>query len=207
MDRTKEDDGVKPLVLQAATKEVIFFNEEPLPISPVTFQMEGSIVVCKEKEEEEEEETTPINNNENDNESSLVKQIDSLNNQNIRQNIKNSKSKKKVKIKKQVRFPENIIKDYSLPPKKGWIPGFYSTNDLVDAYIKSCQQHKCRQLVKLMPQLKALQDLDCSNGEKVNVLNLKSKTFFVYNKDIYYKVMINFNFNKMKNWIAVKWKH
>jgi hypothetical protein len=82
------------------------------------------------------------------------------------------------KVKKRVTFPddEKIIKDYSEPPKRGWMPGMYSTSDLLTAYLKSCDRHKCKPLNKLMPQLKALQDLDCANGEKVNVLNLKSKS-------------------------------
>ena len=86
------------------------------------------------------------------------------------------KSKEKVKAKKSVKFPddEKIIKDYSEPPKRGWIPGSYSTYDLLDAYSKSCERHKCKPLNRLTLQLKALQDLDCANGEKVNVLNLKS---------------------------------
>lgn len=79
--------------------------------------------------------------------------------------------------KKSVKFPddEKIIKDYSEAPKRGWIPGKHSTNDLLDAYIRSCDRHKSKSLSKLMPQLKALQDLDCANGEKVNVLNLKNE--------------------------------
>ncbi len=81
------------------------------------------------------------------------------------------------KIKKKVTFPEDdkIIKDYSDPPKNGWIPGTFSTVDLLEAYLKSCDRHKCKPLNKLIPHLKALQDLDCANGEKVNVLNLKSE--------------------------------
>jgi protein phosphatase 1 regulatory subunit 37 len=81
--------------------------------------------------------------------------------------------------RKTVRFPddEKIIKDYSEPPKHGWIPGLHSTSDLLEAYLKSCQSHKTKTLAKLIPQLKALQDLECSNGEKVNVLNLKSERF------------------------------
>lgn len=81
-----------------------------------------------------------------------------------------------MKHKKFVRFPEDdkIIKDYSEAPKRGWMPGKHSTNDLLDAYIRSCDRHKSKPLSKLMQQLKALQDLDCVNGEKVNVLNLKS---------------------------------
>lgn len=85
--------------------------------------------------------------------------------------------KKPKKIKKKVSFPENVIKDYSDPPRLGWIPGSYPTSDLVEAYMKSCEIHKCKSLGKLVQQLKALQDIDCSNGEKVNVLNLKSKLF------------------------------
>lgn len=83
---------------------------------------------------------------------------------------------KKNRSKKKVTFPddEKIIKDYSEPPKRGWQPGSFSTSDLLDAYVKSCERHKCKPLNKLTHQLKALQDLDCSNGEKVNVLNLKS---------------------------------
>ena len=81
-----------------------------------------------------------------------------------------------TRLKKKVTFPEDekIIKDYSEPPKRGWAPGMFSTTDLLTAYLKSCDRHKCKPLNKLMPQLKALQDLDCANGEKVNVLNLKS---------------------------------
>lgn len=84
----------------------------------------------------------------------------------------------KPKVKKKVRFPEDdkIIKDYSEAPKRGWQPGSYPTSDLLDAYVKSCERHKCKPLAKLLPHLKALQDLDCTNGEKVNVLNLKSKS-------------------------------
>jgi hypothetical protein len=92
-----------------------------------------------------------------------------------------SPAKKLNRVKKKVKFPddEKIIHGYSNPPKTGWMPGVYSTSDLLDAYIRSCDRHKCKTLPKLMPQLKALQDLDCANGEKVNVLNLKSKgTFF-----------------------------
>ena len=82
-----------------------------------------------------------------------------------------------TKSKKKVTFPEDgkIIKDYSEPPKRGWTPGLHSTSDLFPAYLRSCERHKCKPLNKLLPQLKALQDLDCANGEKVNVLNLKSK--------------------------------
>ena len=82
-----------------------------------------------------------------------------------------------AKVKKKVTFPEDekIIKDYSEPPKRGWTPGLYSTSDLLHSYLRSCDRHKCKPLNRLMPQLKALQDLDCANGEKVNVLNLKSK--------------------------------
>ncbi len=81
-----------------------------------------------------------------------------------------------TKVKKKVTFPEDgkIIKDYSEPPKRGWMPGLYSTSDLFPSYLRSCERHRCKPLNKLMPQLKALQDLDCANGEKVNVLNLKS---------------------------------
>lgn len=79
--------------------------------------------------------------------------------------------------KKQVKFPEDkkIIKDYSEAPKTGWIPGRYSTNDLFESYLKSCDRHKTRPLNRLIPQLKALQEIECLNGEKVNVLNLKSR--------------------------------
>ena len=84
----------------------------------------------------------------------------------------------KPKVKKKVRFPEDdkIIKDFSEAPKRGWQPGSYPTSDLLDAYVKSCERHKCKPLTKLLPHLKALQDLDCTNGEKVNVLNLKSES-------------------------------
>lgn len=82
-----------------------------------------------------------------------------------------SKSKKK----KKVTFPENVIKDYSEPPKIGWQPGSYPTSDLLESYLKSCERHKCKSIGKLLQQLKALQDLDCSNGEKVNYLNLKNE--------------------------------
>ena len=100
----------------------------------------------------------------------------------------NQKSQKKSNLKslnytskKNVKFPddENIIKDYSAAPKRGWIPGKYSTNDLLESYIKSCERHRTKALAKLIPQLKALQDIECSNGEKVNVLNLKSKFYFI----------------------------
>lgn len=79
-------------------------------------------------------------------------------------------------VKKKVKFPEDdrIVGGYSLPPQVGWMPGLYSTGDLLDSYMKSCERNKCRPLAKLVQQLKALQDLDCANGEKVNVLNLKS---------------------------------
>jgi hypothetical protein len=87
-----------------------------------------------------------------------------------------SPAKKLNRVKKKVTFPDDdrIILGFSNPPKTGWMPGVYSTSDLLDAYIRSCDRHKCKPLAKLMPQLKALQDLDCANGEKVNVLNLKS---------------------------------
>lgn len=86
---------------------------------------------------------------------------------------------KPAKVKKKVRFPEDdkIIKDFSEAPKRGWQPGSYPTSDLLDAYVKSCERHKCKPLAKLLPHLKALQDLDCTNGEKVNVLNLKNEHF------------------------------
>jgi hypothetical protein len=86
-----------------------------------------------------------------------------------------------LKRKKFVRFPEDekIIKDYSEAPKRGWMPGKHSTNDLLDAYIRSCDRHRSKPLAKLMQQLKVLQDLDCANGEKVNVLNLKSNKFLL----------------------------
>jgi hypothetical protein len=85
------------------------------------------------------------------------------------------------KVKKKVTFPEDdkIIKDYSEPPKQGWTPGSFSTVDLLESYLKSCDRHKCKPLNKLIPHLKALQDIDCANGEKVNVLNLKSKFNFL----------------------------
>ena len=77
---------------------------------------------------------------------------------------------------KRVRFPEDgDMRQYSEAPKRGWHPGKHSTSDLLDAYIRACDKHKCKPLAKLVQQLKALQDLDCANGEKVNVLNLKSK--------------------------------
>lgn len=81
-----------------------------------------------------------------------------------------------VKQKKRVKFPEDekLIKDFSEPPKR-WVPGTYSTNDLLDSYCKACEKQKCKPLNRLLPQLKALQEIDCVNGEKVNVLNLKSK--------------------------------
>ena len=90
--------------------------------------------------------------------------------------------KKLNRVKKKVKFPEDgrIIHGYSNPPKLGWTPGMYSTSDLLDAYTKSCDRHKSRPLAKLIPQLKALQDLDCANGEKVNVLNLKSRKYSFY---------------------------
>ncbi len=81
------------------------------------------------------------------------------------------------KKKKRVSFPDDIIKDYSDPPKK-WKPGEYSTVDLLESYCKSCEKQKCKPSTKLTQQLKALQDLDGINGEKVNVLNLKGKLFF-----------------------------
>lgn len=86
-----------------------------------------------------------------------------------------SNIKQVKKAKKKVTFPEDgkIIKDYSEPPKLGWTPGTFSTVDLLESYLKSCERHKCKPLNKLIPHLKALQDLDCANGEKVNVLNLK----------------------------------
>lgn len=96
----------------------------------------------------------------------------------------NSQNKQANRTKKKVTFPEDdkIIKDYSDPPKRGWMPGLHSTSDLLQAYLKSCDRHKCKPLAKLMPQLKALQDLDCVNGEKVNVLNLKSR-FYLFKKN------------------------
>lgn len=83
---------------------------------------------------------------------------------------------------KRVRFPEDssIIKDYSEAPKKGWHPGKHSTSDLLDAYIRACDKQKSKPLARLTQQLKALQDLDCANGEKVNVLNLKSTKGIIY---------------------------
>jgi predicted DNA-binding antitoxin AbrB/MazE fold protein len=45
---------------------------------------------------------------------------------------------------------------------------------LLESYCKACEKHKCKPLNKLLPLLKALQDVDCKNGEKVNVLSLKS---------------------------------
>ena len=90
--------------------------------------------------------------------------------------IKSNLKPKLTPVKKKVTFPDDdkIIKDFSAPPKRGWTPGVFSTHDLLESYLKSCERHKCKSLNKLLPQLKALQDLDCSNGEKVNVLNLKS---------------------------------
>lgn len=92
------------------------------------------------------------------------------------QHSDNKIKKSNNKVKKKVTFPEDgkIIKDYSEPPKHGWTPGTFSTVDLLESYLKSCERHKCKPLNKLIPHLKALQDLDCANGEKVNVLNLKS---------------------------------
>ena len=76
---------------------------------------------------------------------------------------------------KRVRFPDDTnLKEFSDAPKRGWHPGKHSTSDLLDAYIRACDKNKCKPLGKLMQQLKALQDLDCANGEKVNVLNMKS---------------------------------
>ncbi len=79
------------------------------------------------------------------------------------------------KKKKRVSFPNDPIKDYSDPPKK-WKPGEYSTADLLESYCKACDKQKCKPSAKLTQQLKALQDLDGINGEKVNVLNLKSRS-------------------------------
>ncbi len=100
-----------------------------------------------------------------------------------------SNKSKTNKKKKNVHFPENIIKDYSEPPRLGWVPGSFSTSDLVEAYLNSCDRQKCKTIQKLVQQLKALQDLDCSNGEKVNYLNLKSKAlnFICYSKKIHKK--------------------
>ncbi|CAF0948070.1 unnamed protein product [Brachionus calyciflorus] len=97
-------------------------------------------------------------------------------NQSIKQKKSNLKSLN-YSIKKQVKFPEGdgIIKDYSEAPKRGWIPGKYPTSDLLESYLKSCDRHKTKPLNRLIPQLKALQDIDCTNGEKVNVLNLKNE--------------------------------
>jgi hypothetical protein len=88
-------------------------------------------------------------------------------------NNHNNLTNDKKKHKKSVRFPDEIIKDYSEPPKK-WIHGLHSTSDLLDSYCNSCEKYKCKPIGKLVQQLRALQDVDGINGEKVNVLNLKS---------------------------------
>lgn len=109
----------------------------------------------------------------------------------IKSNLKSNSNS----CKKQVKFPddENIIKDYSEAPKTGWIPGKYSTFDLLESYLKSCDRHKTKPLNRLIPQLKALQEIECMNGEKVNVLNLKSIKIYFWlssHKSYYSKIAL-----------------
>jgi hypothetical protein len=111
--------------------------------------------------------------------------LEVANENNKRSNINLSKLNK---TKKKVRFPtdDKIIKDYSEPPKRGWMPGSYPTSDLLESYLRSCDKHKCKPLNRLLPQLKALQDIDCQNGQKINSLNLKStknSKFLYYNRN------------------------
>lgn len=76
--------------------------------------------------------------------------------------------------KKRVKFPDELIQGYSDPPRR-WNPGEYSTFDLLASYLKACSEQKTKPMQKLVHQLRALQDLQGINGEKVNVLNLNSE--------------------------------
>lgn len=78
--------------------------------------------------------------------------------------------------KKRVKFPDELVLGYSDPPRR-WSPGEYSTFDLLASYLKACSEQKTKPLNKLVHQLRALQDLQGINGEKVNVLNIISEFF------------------------------
>lgn len=138
--------GADNLILKAPKPdEIKFFNEEPPPITHN--ELTESVVIV--------DESTSASSS-----------------------SKTSRLKKPggfTKPKRSVTFPENVIKDYSEPPKLGWIPGSYPTNDLLEAYMKSCERHKCKSIQNLVTQLKAFQGLDCSNGEKVNFLDLRNE--------------------------------
>lgn len=150
--------GVDSLILKAPKpNDIKFFNEEPPSHSPNAHNELTESVVIVPKVEPSPVTTTP--------------EVAS-------QSFKTSRLKKAggvPKPKRSVKFPENVIKDYSEPPKQGWIPGSYPTSDLLEAYMRSCERHKSKSIQKLVLQLKALQDIDCSNGEKVNYLNLKNE--------------------------------
>ena len=154
--------GVDTMILKAPhTDEIKFFNEPPNGEFPACIQLSESIVFVRDAPEQMFEEDA-LN----------------LSPPSVTTSFKGSRLKKLgalVKPKKSVTFPENVVRDYSAPPRLGWVPGTYPTSDLLEAYLRSCERHKCRSIQKLVLQLKALQDLDCSNGEKVNYLNLKSK--------------------------------
>lgn len=153
--------GVDSLILKAPKpNDIKFFNEEPSPNHPNNAHNElTESIVFVPKDEPPPVDTT----------STTIPTV---------QSFKTSRLKKpggSVKPKRSVKFPENVVKDYSEPPKLGWIPGSYPTSDLLEAYMRSCERHKCKSIQKLVLQLKALQDIDCSNGEKVNYLNLKNE--------------------------------
>ena len=148
-----------PLILQAPNlNDVLFFNETGLAVNNSYLQTYASSQQSQSPSTTPSTPPQPIKQN-NLTPTPIILKVNRPN-----------------RAKKKVTFPEDEkIKNCSDPPKRGWIPGMYSTSDLVDSYLKSCERHKCKPLNKLLPQLKALQDIDCSNGEKVNVLNLKSE--------------------------------
>jgi hypothetical protein len=166
-NHTAHTNGNGPLILKAPQlNQVLFFNEvDPENASPPTL----SPLVFYQQE--------LLRNNAPVLKSALANTANNIEiNTSSDQAAMTTTATTTTRLKKKVTFPEDekIIKDYSEPPKRGWAPGMFSTTDLLTAYLKSCDRHKCKPLNKLMPQLKALQDLDCANGEKVNVLNLKS---------------------------------
>jgi hypothetical protein len=143
----------------------------------------------------------------------LIQQEPLNNNNNYRELISQDSYKQSESIveyfekkKKRVSFPDELIKDYSDPPKK-WKPGAYSTVDLLESYCKACEKQKCKPSAKLTQQLKALQDLDGINGEKVNVLNLKSKTIFQFFYVFFSDLKFDIFEKQTKDSICSKWKH
>jgi hypothetical protein len=182
-NNTNNTNSSDTLILKAPQqKDIIFFNENGFASQLFSFFTSGS-------NSNNNINSTPNSSASGSNLNPVLQESKNLNLNKNNNNNNNSTSniqlnsrllspiKKLNRAKKKVKFPEDdrIIHGYSDPPKVGWTPGLYPTSDLLDSYIKSCERHKSKPLNKLLPQLKALQDLDCANGEKVNVLNLKSE--------------------------------